>query len=259
MTINPLYSLRKNKDKSLEIKLSELKTYEIVLKYPNKIKRGDIVLNAGLTSEILPEIYKGRFTTRFLSGIYGIYTSKELDKSPHFNEIYKTARDAAGNKSGLDRVLAIAGSFYLQVYYRMTEYTDNYSKEKGIMTKEDLLYLEGNDQRNGKAISMDYSLIYGPFLCHEFAVALNLLLEKEKRRTGLKPFYVMGMVERGGERAEHCWVELRNEKGKRILLDPISNIVQPLDEGQKYVVSDNGVKYWIDNGPLILRKSHLTK
>ena len=76
MTINPLYSLRKNKDKSLEIKLSELKTYEIVLKYPNKIKRGDIVLNAGLTSEILPEIYKGRFTTRFLSGILSLTKHK---------------------------------------------------------------------------------------------------------------------------------------------------------------------------------------
>ncbi len=255
MTAGLSYNLEK--DKRLEIKLSELNTYKIVLKYPNKIKKGDIVLNAGLTDEISPEIYKGRFTKRFLSDIYGIYINKELDKSSHFNEICKIAKNAAANKKGLERALAIADSFYVQMYYRLVEYTDNYSKKKGIMTNEDLLYLEGNDQRSGKAINIDYSLVYGPFLCHEFAIALSVLLDKEKRRTGLKPFYVMGIAERDGEIVEHSWLELRGRKGKRILLDRLSNVVQPLNEGQRYVVSDNGVKYWIDNGPLVLRRNHL--
>ncbi|MGC8533706.1 MAG: hypothetical protein ACP5MV_03725 [Candidatus Parvarchaeum sp.] len=259
MAIKLSYDLKKRKYKSLEINLSELEKYKIVLKYPNKIKNGDIVLNAGLTEEISPEIYKGRFTKRFLSDIYGIYINKELDKSPYFNEIYKIAKNAAANKNGLERALAIADSFYVQMYYRLVEYTDNYSKEKGLMTNEDLLYLEGNDKRSGKAISTDYSLIHGHFLCHEFAIALSVLLDKEKRRTGLKPFYVMGIVEKDGEKAEHCWLELKDRKGKRILLDRLSNVAQPLKDGQRYVVSDNGVKYWIDNGPLVLRRNHFKK
>ncbi|MCL5976304.1 MAG: hypothetical protein M1580_01775 [Candidatus Parvarchaeota archaeon] len=259
MTLKLSSVIKKSKEKESAINLNEFKNYEVLLKYPNKIKKGDIVLNAGLTNDIYSGIYNGSFTKRFLSEIYGIYVNKEFNKSSNLYEIYKTARSTAGNKKGLDRALAIADSVYLQLYYRMIEYTDSYSKKNGIITSADLLYFDGANQHKGKAIYLDYLLIDGPFLCHEFAVTLNVVLGKEKRKTGLKPFYVMGMIEKGGEMAEHCWVELRNGKGKRILLDPISNVVQSLDQGQKYVVSNNGVKYWIDNGPFILRKSHLTK
>lgn len=259
MALNLLAILKKSKDKNSEINLNELENYEILLDYPNKIKKGDIVLNAGLTDDILPRIYNGSLTKRFLSEVYGIYINTEVDKSSNFYDLYKSARTAAANKTGLDRVLAIANSVYLQLYYRMMEYTDSYSKDKGIMTNADLSYLDGNNKRGGKAIYMDYSLINGPFLCHEFTVTLSVLLDKEKRRTGFTPFYVMGMVERDGEKAEHCWVELRDRQGKRIMLDLIGNVIQPLEKEQTYVVSKNGIKYWIDNGPLILRKNRLTK
>ncbi|MEM0143357.1 MAG: hypothetical protein QXL94_05345, partial [Candidatus Parvarchaeum sp.] len=97
------------------------------------------------------------------------------------------------------------------------------------------------------------------FFCHELVTVLVFLLDKEKRKTGLKPFYVMGMVERDGKKAEHCWVELRSKKKERLLLDVISNVIQPLDEKQNYITSQNGIKYLIDNGPLILRKKGLMR
>ena len=31
------------------------------------------------------------------------------------------------------------------------------------------------------------------------------------------------------------------------------------NKNENYLISANGVKYWIDNGPLILRKKSLTK
>ncbi|MCL4376727.1 DUF356 domain-containing protein [Candidatus Parvarchaeota archaeon] len=258
MALN-LFAILKESKYNQAVKLNELKDYGIVLKYPNKIKNGDIVLNAGLTAEISPRIYDTNSTNQFLSEIYGIFINKTWSKSSSLYEIYSSARSAAGDKNGLERALAIANSLYIQLYYRMMEYTDSYSKDKGIMTNSDLLYLEGNNQRKGEAISLDGSLIHGPFLCHEFAVTLSVLLNREKTRTGLKAFYTMGWVEREGEKAEHCWVELRNRKGERILLDPISNVVEYLNKNENYLISANGVKYWIDNGPLILRKKSLTK
>jgi hypothetical protein len=256
MHINLSDALKKREEKEPAINLNELKNYKLVLKYPNKIKKGDIVLNGGLTDEIRSEIYNGRFIKRFLSDVYGVYINKKLDSSSNLYEIYKSSMAAAAGKRGLDRALMVAASVYSQLYYRMMEYTDSYSKKKGIMTSADLLYLDKGNSLKGKAVDIEYSLVDGPFLCHEFAVTLSFLLDKEKRRTGLKPFYVMGMVEIYGEKAEHCWVELRNKKDGRILFDPIYNVVQPLNEGQVYVVAANGTKYWIDNGPLILRRSY---
>ena len=259
MALNLFAFLKQSNYKSPAVNLNELKDYKIILKYPNKIKNGDIVLNAGLTDEISTKIHNSSFTKQFLSEVYGIYINKNWSKSSNLYGIYNSARSTAANKEGLDRVLAIANSVNLQLYYRMLEYTDSYSKAKGIMTNADLLYLDGNYQRNGKAISLKDSLIEGPFLCHEFAVTLSVLLDKEKIRTGLRPFYVMGTVEREGEKAEHCWIELRNRKNERILLDPISNVMEPINENDTYLISKNGIKYCIDNGPLILRKNHLTK
>lgn len=259
MAMNLSAVLKKCEEQESVINLNELKDYNIVLKYPTKIKKGDIVLNAGLTDEIYLGIYNNRFTQRFLSEVYGIHINKELHKSSNLYELYKSAVSSANGKTGLDRVLAISASVYLHLHYRMREYTDSYSKAKGILTNTDLLYLSGNNKRDGKAINIDYSLIEGPFLCHEFAITLSILLDKEIGRTGLKPFYVMGIVEKEGEKVEHSWIELRGRKGDRILMDPISNVVQPMKEGQNHVVSANGLKYWIDNGPLILRKSRLSK
>lgn len=247
--------LKKSEYKNSVVNLNELKDYKIVLNYPNKIEKGDIVLNAGLTDEISSKIHDDSFTKDFLSEVYGIYINNNLwNKSSTLYEIYKFASSEASNKTGLDRALTIANSVYLKLYYRMMDYTDDYSKEEGILTNADLSYLESNNKRDGKAIPLEDSLIDGPFLCHEFAVTLTILLNKEEKRTGLKPSYVMGIVERYGEKAGHVWIELRNRKGERILLDPISDVVGYLNKNDRYFISKDGIKYWIDNGPLILRK-----
>lgn len=254
MTVTLSSILRRSRYKNTAVKLNELKNYKIVLRYPDKIRDGDIVLNAGLTYEISSKIYNSISKEQLLSEVYGIYVNKNWRKSSNLYEIYNSAMSEAKDKEGLDRALAIANSLYIQLYYRMMEYTDSYSKHKGIMTNNDFLYLESENQRRGKAISLEDSLIDGPFLCHEFAILLSVLLDKEKRRTSLKPFYVMGLVEKNGEKVEHSWVELRNRKGERILLDPLSNVMEYLDKNENYLISKNGVKYWIDNGPVILRK-----
>jgi hypothetical protein len=251
--------LEKSESSEFALHTDNLKDYRTILKYPSKIKNGDIILNAGLTNEIPQELYDGKFDQRFLSEIYGIRINKRLGKSTNLNTVYKSACSVAYGKTGLDRVIAIANSVYQQLYFRMNEYTDSYSKKKGIMTYADLTYLEGNDQRKGLVVDVNHSLLYGPFLCHEFAIALGLLLEKEKTRTGLEPFYVMGTVEINGETAQHCWVELRGRDGEKILLDPISNVMQPISEDSVHVKSSNGTKYTIDNGPLILRKNRLIR
>lgn len=259
MAKNIFAIVKQSKHKNLEVNLNEIGDYKIVLKYPNKIKNGDIVLNAGLTDEISTKFYNKNFKEPFLSEVYGIYLNNVWSRSSNLYQIYNSASLAAGNKKGLDRVLAIANSVRLQLHYRITEYTDSYSKKKGILTNADLLYLERNNQRNGKAILLEELLIDGPFLCHEFAITLSVLLNREKIRTGLRAFYVMGIVERYGEKAEHCWIELRNKKDERVLFDPISNVMEYLNKNENYLISSNGIKYQIDNGPLILRKNHLTK
>lgn len=259
MSIRLSAVLQKSESGEFALHTDNLRDYRTILKYPSRIKSGDIILNAGLTNEIPQELYNGKFDQRFLSEIYGIRINKRLGKSTNLHMLYKSACSAAYGKTGLARAVAIANSVYQQLYFRMSEYTDSYSKKKGIMTYADLTYLEGNDQRKGLVVDVNHSLLYGPFLCHEFAITLDLLLEKEKNKTGLEPFYVMGTVDVNGETAQHCWVELRSREGKKILLDPISDVVQPISVDSFHTESSNGIKYTIDNGPLILRKNRLIR
>jgi hypothetical protein len=254
MAISLSALLKKEKIYDSISSLANFKDYNVILRYPNRIKVGDIILNAGLTSEIYPEIDKNRIKERILSSIYGISINEKLEDYPNLYSTYKSAVSAAYGKKGLERAMSISNSVYQQLYFRMIEYTDGYSKEKGIITHSDLKYLDEEYNHTGKAVDVDYSLLNGPFLCHEFNITLYLLLEKEKRKIGFEPFYVMGTVEKNGEKAEHCWIELRNKHGNKFLLDRISDVLEPMSSYQNIIVTKKGFIYTIDNGALVLRR-----
>lgn len=232
-----------------------LSSHSILLTPYNKIKKGDVVINAGLTSDILQNLDGKNLKKSFIKQIYGLYVDKDLDESVELSDLYKKTINYAGKKKGIDRAISITNSFYENVFFRMMEYSDNYSMEKGIMTSLDLEYLESNNYRKGKVLNLESALSDGPFFCHEFAVILYIFLDREKNKTGLEPFYRMGIVSNGQEEAEHCWIELKNKKGKILLLDRISNVAEFIDdENKRYFKSKSGIKYFRDNGPFIARR-----
>jgi hypothetical protein len=226
--------------------------YSLSFSMSNNIFPGDIVINAGTSSDILKGIYNGKIKPSFMKEIYGIRIDKENERS-NLSDIYKNAVNYSGNKKGVDRIISLSNSVYHQLFFRMMEYSDSYSKAKGILTPLDLDYLNENNNRDGKVFSVEAAIEEGPFLCHEFALTLYCVLNKEINNTHFKPFYVMGYVEKDNEKAGHCWIELENRNGKRFFLDRISDVAEFIDPHKQYFESSYGIKYMRDNGPLIIR------
>ncbi len=259
MVFGLLHVLKGEEKDTLSLSGVNLENYKILLKNSNKIKKGDIVLNAGLTYEILPELREGRFSS-FLKDIYGVYINEKFDRDGDLYALYNTAVQFTGKKTGVERALSIADSVYRQLFYRMNEYADGASVKMGLMTSYDFSYMERNHSRKGKAFSLDSAISDGPFLCHEFSIVLSLILEKEKKNTGLAPFYTMGLVKNKGETAEHSWLELEDKKGNRFLLDKISGVAEYLpSSATECFISSSGIKYARDNGAFILRKLKISR
>ncbi len=226
--------------------------YRLSLDKSDKIKPYDIVLNAGLRKDISSDLEYGKIKTSSINEMYGILIDDFSGKS-EFYAIYNRARKNIANKSGIERAVSMAKSVYRQLFFRMMEYSDSYSIKSGIMTPGDLHYMEEESSRNGKVFSISSVIREGPFLCHEFAVVLYLVLSKEEQNTGFTPFYTMGYVEKNGEKAEHAWIELDNGK-ERFLLDPISGTYEFIrDRNAEHLKSKEGAEYTRESGPFIMR------
>lgn len=227
--------------------------YSLSFNMSSSISPGDIVLNAGTSADISKGMQNGKIKPSFMKEIYGIKIDKENEKS-NLSYIYKNAINYSDNKKDVDRIISLSNSVYHQLFFRMEEYSDSYSKTEGILTPLDLDYLNENNKRSGKVFSMEAAIKEGPFMCHEFTLTMYSILNKEINNTHFKPFYVMGYVEKENKKAEHCWIELENGKGNRFFLDKISDVAEFMNSGKnKHFESSSGIKYTRDNGPLIIR------
>lgn len=228
--------------------------YLILIRKANKIKKHDLVLNAGLTDEVTNNIKKGKLLSAFLKTIYGIYINADIEENTELSALYANAINQSKNKSGIGRAIAIADSIYQQLFFRMAEYSDIYGMYKGISTPLDMNYMEKYGSRHGKLFNLTSVISEGPFYCHEFAVTLYAMLEREKRRTGFEPFYVMGKVKKGDDSGMHAWIELGDKTGKRFILDEISHVLEfiPHPDIAEFT-SKSGINYLRDNGPVIIR------